>query len=82
MSGAGAKHSVPRLDSVVAFAVEWAPHGGGSAVEIESRFGMSVTEFYRRVLAILSSGDEPTQLSPVVRDRVMAVARRRIWLGQ
>lgn len=68
------------VDPRLAYAVQWAPHGGGAAADIADRFGVSAPQLYRQVLDLLSA-DGGSRLPAAVRDHVTAAARRRIWLG-
>lgn len=72
------------IDPRIAFAVRWAPHGGGSPQDIRERFGSTVPEFYRQVLALVDALDAESRdrVPRTVIDRIAAVARRRLWLGQ
>lgn len=71
-------------DPRFAFAVRWAPHGGGNADDIREQFGSTVPDFFRQVLALVDAvnAEGDGRLPCVVTDRVAAVARRRVWLGQ
>ncbi|WP_032376051.1 hypothetical protein [Rhodococcoides fascians] len=66
------------FDAKVAAAIEWAPHGGGTALEIDAAFSMTEVAFYRHVLALIRTDEYRRRLPDVVLERLTDIARYRM----
>jgi hypothetical protein len=62
---------------MVAFALRWAPFGGGDAEDIWVRFGISADTYFQRLHAILDGPPMPG-LDDTVWQRLRVVCERRL----
>ncbi len=67
-------------DRLLAFAVRWYRHGGGSPQEIWEAFKLTPDEFFTEVIALLDQPDA-ARVNPGTRQALRSVARRRLWLA-
>lgn len=68
-----------RQRRMLEFALVWYALGGGSAEEINERFGISDREFFAEVDRLMAVS--PPALNPTQFERMRTVVRRRIWLS-
>lgn len=62
---------------MVAFAVRWAPFGGGSAEEIRVRFGISERVYFLRLRVVLN-GPVPQGLDEIMWTRLQRICDQRL----
>lgn len=62
---------------MLVFALRWAPFGGGDAYDIFCGFGLDVTTFFTRIIALVTSSTYPG-LDEIAQQRLLKVAHQRL----
>lgn len=66
--------------AMIDFLRRWHVYGGGRADDIMVGFGLAPSEYFRRVRMLLEAGIHETDRTAI--DAMLAVCRKRLWLGQ
>lgn len=66
--------------AMIAFLRRWYVYGGGRAEDILVEFGIAPVDYFGRVRTLLETGSPVTDRT--VSDGMLAVCRKRLWLGQ
>ncbi len=72
----------PETKRMIDFATRWMPYGGGPAEDILVGFGISPTEYFTRLAAVLREPDTESTLDRDTMSALLEVCRRRLWLGE
>lgn len=67
-------------DQILAFAIRWAPFGGGDPYDIYSNFGIDESVFFTRIIDVLSTVPLRAGLDELARQRLLDVAQHRLTL--
>lgn len=74
------RSTAPDDRAMMVFFERWYAHGGGAGEDILAEFGLPATAFFERISTLLA---EPgTTKDTAVRSAMLAVCRKRIWLGR